>query len=88
MKMNKKIALVTLIEASFLLSSGEKLALLDTVPTLNDKQVQALGTMLAKERAVMLANEDAIMTTIQKHLEAMREEDDDNKVYVGKGKPS
>jgi hypothetical protein len=88
MKMNKKIALVTLIEASFLLSSGEKLALLDTVPTLNDKQVQALGTMLAKERAVMLANEDAIMTTIQKHLEAMREEDDDNKVYVGTGKPS
>jgi len=88
MKMNKKIALVTLIEASFLLSSCEKLALLDTVPTLNDKQVQALGTMLAKERAVMLANEDAIMTTIQKHLEAMREEDDDNKVYVGTGKPS
>lgn len=86
--MNKKIALVTLIEASILLSSDEKLTLIDAVPGFNDKQVMALGKMLAEERAVLLTNENLIMQTIQTKLEEIRNQQADNAVYIGSGKPS
>ena len=86
--MNKKIALVTLIEASILLSSDDKLALIDAVPGFNEKQVMALGKMLAEERAVLLANEEMIMQTIKTKLDAISAEGQSNTVYIGTGKPS
>ncbi len=86
--MNKKIALVTLIEASILLSSDDKLALIDAVPGFNERQVMTLGKMLAEERAVLLANEESIMQTIKTKLDAISTQEKSNTVYIGTGKPS
>lgn len=82
--MHKKEALVTLIEASFLLSSDEKLMLLDSVPAFTDKQVDTVGTMLARERALVLANEQPIKEVVAMHLEPIAQQHDT--VYVGEGK--
>ena len=89
MIMNKKVALVTLIEASMMLSSEDKLALIDKVPALNNKQVEALGKMLAQERSILLANQDAIMKNISSHLHKIAGENSaSDPVYVGTGKPT
>lgn len=85
--MNKKIALVTLIEVSFILSDEDRLRLLDLVPGLNDKQVDALGKFFALERQFILTHEDDLrqqFDILLMELERGRKE----KVYVGTGKPS
>lgn len=83
--MNRKIALVTLIEASLFFSDEDKLALIERVPSLNDKQVETLGKFLAAERQFALDHEAEIRHQFDQLIADM--EDADNTVYVGSGKP-
>ena len=68
--MNKKIALVTLIEASIILSDEDRLMLLDLVPGLTDKQVDALGKFFALERQFILSHEDEVKEKLEEKEEA------------------
>ncbi len=89
--MNKKIALITLIEVSMVATPEEKLVLIDMVPELTDVQVDALGKYFARERNIVLANESEILNDIQVHLnapEAIADTHESDAVYVGVGKPS
>lgn len=83
--MNKKVALVNLIEASVLLSDDDKLALIDRVPTLNEKQVDAMGTYLATERQFVLEHRQELTDSFNAMLAELTKPDE--KVYVGSGKP-
>lgn len=83
--MNKKIALVTLIEASIILSDEDRLMLLDLVPGLTDRQTDALGEFFAAERQFILANEDDVKQKLDIML-AELERGGSEKVYIGSGK--
>lgn len=79
--MNKKIALVTLIETSMVATTEEKLVFIDMVPELTDAQVDALGKYLARERDVVLSEEGDIMETLQRSMNTAGQQ-----VFVGSGK--
>lgn len=85
--MNKKVALVTLIESSLLLTADDKLALIDRVPTLNEKQVDTIGKFLALERQVILEHKDELNLQFARMISELEKEAPDA-VYVGSGKPS
>ena len=83
--MQKKEALVTLLEASFVFSDEDKLALIDRVPALNDKQVDALGKYLAREREFVLEQEEDIRNNMDELMNEL-DKPEPEKVYVGQGK--
>lgn len=83
--MNKKIALVTLIEASIILSDEDRLMLLDLVPGLTEHQVDVLGKFFAIERQFILDNEDDVKQKLDSILTEL-DRTDNEKVYVGSGK--
>lgn len=83
--MNKKIALVTLIEASIILSDEDRLMLLDLVPGLTDRQTDALGKFFAAERQFILSNEDDVKQKLDIMLTEL-ERGGSEKVYVGSSK--
>lgn len=83
--MNKKVALVTLIEASMVASTEEKLALIDLIPEMTEAQVDAWGKYFAKEREMVLAGEQDVMAELSK-LFSEESADSENAVYVGSGK--
>ena len=85
--MNKKVALVTLIESSFLLSSDDKLALIEKVPSFTEKQVDTVGKFLALERQIILDHKSELTARFESMLRELDREDTD-RVYVGSGKPS
>ena len=88
--MNKKIALVHLIEESLLLSSGQKLELLDMVAGFTQKQVDALGKFLVSEQEFLLDNQEEILTHTQSMIETLTGKvlaPGENQLLVGKGKP-
>lgn len=86
--MNKKIALIRLLEASFVLNDTEKLALLDSVSSMNEKQVQAMGVFLATERQFILEHEGDIRSSLESILVSLEQTALKDKVYVGVGKPN
>lgn len=65
----QKTALVGLIKNSILLTSEEQLKLLDLIPSLNQKQVAALGKFLIQERDLWLQHGDTVLTQAQKILD-------------------
>lgn len=83
--MNKKIALVTLIEASIILSDEDRLMLLDLIPGLTDRQTDALGKFFAAERQFVLANENDVKQRLDSMLTELDSKDQE-KVYVGTSK--
>lgn len=83
--MNKKIALVTLIKASIILSDEDRLVLLDLVPGLSDRQIDALGKFFVTERQFVLDHEDDVKQKLDSILTELEREDHE-KVYVGSGK--
>jgi hypothetical protein len=85
--MNKKIALVTLIEASIILADEDRLMLLDLVPGLTEKQVEALGKFFALERQFVLSHEDDVKQKIDELLTNLDDTEKDT-VYIGSGKAS
>ncbi len=84
--MNKKVALVTLIEASVLLTDDDKLTLIDRVPALTDQQVDVIGKYLAAERQFVLGHKKELSDSFDAMLEELVKGQDT--VYVGTGKPS
>lgn len=86
--MNKKIALVDLIEVSVLLTAEQKLLLLDELSGFNEKQVTALGTFLAMEQQFINEHKDEILTEMKKIYNDLHlDEQQANQVFVGTGKP-
>ena len=86
--MNNKIALLTLIDASVVLSTDEKIRLIDAVPSFTQQDVDTLGNYLRKEREFVLNNEDLILEIIAKNFEKIGSTNQDDKVYVGIGLPA
>ncbi len=78
-----KIALVGLIKNSILLSSEEQLKLLDLVPSLNQKQIGALGKFLTQERDLWFKHGDTVLQQTEKILSDFSDE----QVLVGTGTP-
>lgn len=90
--MNKRLALVTLIKHSLLLSSDVKIALLRRVGDLKENDVQMLGNYLAAELQFVKDNAQKIQEyadTLVKYfsLNPMTpKKDNPDMVYVGTGK--
>lgn len=88
----KQDALLILIEESILLSYEQKLDIIDEFPKLSEEQIDALGAFLAAEEKIR----EEFPEDIQKGVESVLsqivgekiEAPEDNKVYVGVGKPS
>ena len=59
--MDKKTALVTLLENSFWISDPAKKEILLKLNTLSDAQIAKLGKLLAEERKVIIRDKDKIM---------------------------
>lgn len=86
--MNKKIALVDLIEASVLLTAEQKLVVLDELPSFTEKQVNTLGSFLAMEQQFITDHKEELLDTMKKLYEELRLEDAQTKqIFVGSGKP-
>ena len=58
--MDKKTALITLLENSFWVSDEAKKEILLKLDTLTGEQIDLLGKFLVKEREAMLKNKDQI----------------------------
>lgn len=71
--MNKKTALLTLLENSFWINDAEKLKIISKIDTLSEEQLDTLGKFLADERNTMLKDGDQIIENSQKILETIGE---------------
>lgn len=89
--MNKRLALVSLIKQSLLLTSDVKIALLKRVGELDVGAIDLVGKYLADERNFITANAGKI----QQYADTLIHDMDfssiaptntDNRVYVGTGK--
>lgn len=87
--MDKKLALVTLVEHSIVLSDEAKLALLAKMDTITDEEVEKLGAFLATERDYVLENQDGIKKSVAEVMQELASYTPEPKeqVYVGTGKP-
>lgn len=86
--MDKKLALVTLIERSIALSDEAKLALFEKIETMTDEDAEKLGAFLAAERDYVLENEDGIKKSVAEVMDDLAKYTPEPKeqVYVGTGK--
>ena len=67
--MDKKTALITLLDNSFWISDPDKVIILQKIDTLTEEQIDSIGKFLVSERDFMLANEAQILDRTQKILE-------------------
>lgn len=88
--MNKRLALVPLIQASFLLSPDVKIALLKRLGEFGEEDVVTLGEYLAAERDFVVANSQKIQDYANTLIDyfGKSEEKNPDMVYVGSGNPS
>lgn len=86
----KQNALMILLEGSILLSYEQKLDIIDEFPRLTEEQIDALGKFLAAEEKIR----EEFPEDIQKGVESVLTQivgqpvGEDNRVYVGTGRPS
>lgn len=73
MYMEKKLALIQLIENSFLISDILKKTLLEKVEFMKDEDVEKIGKFLVWERDVVLADEEGFLKEIDKVIEGITE---------------
>jgi dsDNA-binding SOS-regulon protein len=66
--MSKRSALKILIEHTFLLDDDAKVVLADSIPKLNDEQVEQLGVLLATEKKLAIENSAAKIANYNKLL--------------------
>lgn len=86
--MDKKRALVTLIEQSFFLQNETKLALLGRVKAMSEEDVIKLGTFLSAEHAFVVKNEKLIKERTAAAIASLTAGDTSKEpVYYGQGKP-
>lgn len=71
--MDKKTALLTLLENSFWISDTDKRNILLKIDTLTDAQIDQLGKFLAEERDVMIQDKDKILNNSNSLLKIVRE---------------
>jgi len=71
--MEKKLALIQLIENSFLISDILKKTLLEKVELMKDEDVEKIGKFLVWERDVVLADEEGFLKEIDKVIEGITE---------------
>jgi len=67
--MDKKTALVTLLETSFWVTDPVKKEILARMDSLTEKDIDILGKFLVKEREVMIRDEDKILADSAKLLQ-------------------
>ena len=67
--MDKKTALLTLLENSFWIDDPTKLKVIDQIDTLTEEQIDELGKFLVAERDYMIEHEDEVLAKSQKILE-------------------
>jgi len=90
-EIEKQNALMTLIDGSILLSYEQKLDMIDEFPRLTEEQIDALGKFLAVEEQMREEFPEDIQKGVESVLTQIVGEPvvgDDNRVYVGVGKPS
>jgi hypothetical protein len=88
----KQDALMTLLEESILLSYEQKLDVINIFPTLTEEQIDALGAFLAAEERIREEFPEEIQKGVESVLtdivgEQVTMPSDDNKVYIGTGRP-
>jgi len=71
--MDKKLALIKLIENSFLVGDKIKKKLLEKVENMSDDEVEKLGKFFVWERDVILADEEGFLKEVDKVIEGIRE---------------
>lgn len=71
--MDKKTALLTLLENSFWISDTDKRNILLKIDTLTDAQIDQLGKFLAEERNVMIQDKGKILNNSNSLLKIVRE---------------
>ena len=59
--MNKKEALVLLLQNSLMVTDLEKKKILHKLSSLSDEQIDALGTFLSYEQVCMIENKDTLI---------------------------
>ena len=59
--MNKKEALVLLLQNSLMVTDLEKKKILHKMSSLSDEQIDALGTFLSYEQVCMIENKDTLI---------------------------
>jgi hypothetical protein len=69
--MDKKTALVTLLENSFWIRDAVKINILKHINTLTDVQIDILGRFLAEEQKYIVSHKDEIMANSNKILDAI-----------------
>ncbi len=89
----KQDAVLILLEESILLSYEQKLDIIDEFPRLTQEQIDALGSFLAAEEKIREEFPEDIQKGIESVLsqivgEKIEMPTDDNKVYIGIGKPA
>lgn len=89
----KQDAALILLEESMLLSYEQKLDLIDEFPRLTESQIDALGSFLSVEEKIREEFPEDIQKGVEKVLseivgEKISTQSDDDKVFVGVGKPS
>jgi len=90
---DKQNALMILIESSVLLSYEQKLDIIDEFPRLSKEQVDALGSFLAAEEKIREEFPEDIQKGVESVLsqivgEKIEMPSEDNKVFIGIGKPA
>ncbi len=76
--MDKKTALLTLLENSFWIDDPTKLKVIDQIDTLTEEQIDELGKFLVAERDYMIEHEDEVLAKSQKILEIISQAVVDN----------
>jgi hypothetical protein len=71
--MDKKTALLTLLENSFWISDTDKRNILLKIDTLTDAQIDQLGKFLVEERDIMIQDKDKILNNSNSLLKIVRE---------------
>ncbi len=86
--MDKKLALITLIEQSFFLPNEAKLALLGKVKGMSEEDVVKLGKFLSAEHAFVVKNEKLVKERTAAVVASLSAGDTAKEpVYYGKGNP-
>jgi len=70
--MDKKTALITLLENSFWISDSIKKNILLKINSLSEKQIDELGKFLVKEREIMIKDKDKIENNSKQLLQALQ----------------
>jgi hypothetical protein len=76
--MDKKSALIILLENSFWIADEAKIFILKNINKMGDEQITLLGKMLAEERQYMITHKDEVLHNSEKLLNTVKQAIDEN----------